>query len=620
MSDDKTLLIQRIRDGSIDKSKDLIGADLHEADLLGADLHTTNLSCTDLSGANLSGADLSGANLIKTDLSFANLSRAILSGADLSFANLSRANLSETDFSFANLSRANFSETDLSGAKLSGVNFIKANLSNAILSFASLGITDLSGANLSKASLNKVNLSFANLSKADLSFANLSFANLSGANLNGANLNGANLNGANLSKADLSKADLSKADLSKADLSGANLGEANLSGAILSGANLSFAKFEGAKFRGAKLSETDLSKADLSGASLIKTDLSKANLSRANLCYANLSGANLSGANLSGAILCYAILSGANLSGAFLVGTQALDTNFTGAILTGSCIEDWHINFKTKLDGVMCFYIYLKENKQERRPYYNSRTFAPGDFAKLVQSSLETIDLIFQEGLDWEAFAYAFRRTEMYYSKFVQLAVQCIENKINGVVIVKIATSSNTLKEEIYSFFMNGYEFASKAPATQYESWLRDKDKYINRLILNFAKPSEVSKAVAKSKSGDSMTFKQQGSTIASNIGKAKLGGQINVTQNITPGERQSLAKAAAEIQRLLRQLEVTNPAVTESEQISYINIAIKPDLRKRAMAALKAGGETAIDQFVLENKWLKVVKSVAKGWLEAGS
>jgi hypothetical protein len=81
--------------------------------------------------------------------------------------------------------------------------------------------------------------------------------------------------------------------------------------------------------------------------------------------------------------------------------------------------------------------------------------------------------------------------------------------------------------------------------------------------------------------------------------------------------ERQALAEAAEEIQRLLKQLEETNPIATESEQVAYINVATKPDLKQRTIAALKEGGETAIDEFVLDNKYLKVVKAVAKGWLQ---
>jgi hypothetical protein len=66
-----------------------------------------------------------------------------------------------------------------------------------------------------------------------------------------------------------------------------------------------------------------------------------------------------------------------------------------------------------------------------------------------------------------------------------------------------------------------------------------------------------------------------------------------------------------------LKQLEENNPTATEAEQVTYINIATKPDLKKRAIAALKEGGDTAIDEFILENKYLKVVKAVVKGWIQ---
>jgi hypothetical protein len=81
--------------------------------------------------------------------------------------------------------------------------------------------------------------------------------------------------------------------------------------------------------------------------------------------------------------------------------------------------------------------------------------------------------------------------------------------------------------------------------------------------------------------------------------------------------QKQSLAEAAAEIQRLLKQLEETNPTVTETEQVAYLNIATKPDIKKRIIAAFKEAGETAIDELILENKYLKIVKAAVKGWLQ---
>jgi hypothetical protein len=77
------------------------------------------------------------------------------------------------------------------------------------------------------------------------------------------------------------------------------------------------------------------------------------------------------------------------------------------------------------------------------------------------------------------------------------------------------------------------------------------------------------------------------------------------------------LAEAASEIQRNLKQLEETDPTATESEQIAYVNVTVNPDLKRRAITALQKGSEAVIDEFVLENKYLKVVKAVIKGWLQ---
>lgn len=106
------------------------------------------------------------------------------------------------------------------------------------------------------------------------------------------------------------------------------------------------------------------------------------------------------------------------------------------------------------------------------------------------------------------------------------------------------------------------------------------------------------------------------GSFSAGQIAVGRGAHAIQQTYNVDK-KHQSLAEAAAEIQRLLKQLEQTNPTATEPEQIFYVNVATKPDLKQRAIAALKEGGETAIDEFVLENKYLKVIKAVAKGWLQ---
>jgi predicted phage gp36 major capsid-like protein len=79
--------------------------------------------------------------------------------------------------------------------------------------------------------------------------------------------------------------------------------------------------------------------------------------------------------------------------------------------------------------------------------------------------------------------------------------------------------------------------------------------------------------------------------------------------------QKQTLAEAAQEIQKLLKQLEETNPTSTEIDKIDYINDETTPSFKRRTAGALQAAGEMAVDEFVLENKYLKVVKAAIKGW-----
>jgi hypothetical protein len=79
---------------------------------------------------------------------------------------------------------------------------------------------------------------------------------------------------------------------------------------------------------------------------------------------------------------------------------------------------------------------------------------------------------------------------------------------------------------------------------------------------------------------------------------------------------KQTLAQAAVEIQQLLKQLEQVNPTATEAEKIAYVNDETTPSLKRRAVGALQAGGESAIEEF-LDNPYVNVGKAIVKGWLK---
>jgi uncharacterized protein YjbI with pentapeptide repeats len=95
---------------------------LYEADLINKDRLIVTLDRSrDLRGADLSATYLTNSSLSRADLSEVDLRQTFMPGADLSYANLSGANLSG-----ANLNSVNLSWSVLDGANLSGANLINA--------------------------------------------------------------------------------------------------------------------------------------------------------------------------------------------------------------------------------------------------------------------------------------------------------------------------------------------------------------------------------------------------------------------------------------------------------------------------------------------------------------
>ena len=358
-----------------------------------------------------------------------------LSVFNVSGADLSECDLSGTDFSEWDLSGTNFSKTDLSETNLSRTDLSEANLSGANLSG-----TDLRGANLSGANLSDTNLGDADISDADLSFANLSGIDLSGGKLNGLSLDidylsGINLRGLNLSNLDLSWIDFDNVNFREIDLCGID-------------------------FKGVNLSGTDLSSVE----EVKSIDFTHMDFSDADLSNADLRGMNLSGIKFSNA----------NLSGVNFAQVQALGTNFMGAILTGACIEDWNTNSQTELDGVICEYVYLKQKQQERRP--SSGSFKPGGFTALLQKALDTVDLIFADGIDWQAFFQSFQELRSQYD---DLSIQAIEKKSGGAFVVRLEVPLEADKAAIERQAKELYEIKLQFQEQCYRAELQAKDGQI---------------------------------------------------------------------------------------------------------------------------------------------
>ena len=489
---------------------------------------------------------------------------------------------------------------------------IPIDLINAHLNEADLGGSNLSGADLSSAHLNRANLHRANLSGAYLRGAYLCEADLRETNLSKTNLSGAYLRETNLSGAYLRETNLSGAYLRETNLSGAYLCETNLSGAYLRETNLSGTDLSGFNLSGADLSGTDLSGFNLSGA-----DLSGANLSETKLSGADLSETKLSGADLSETKLSETNLSGADLSGADLSKVQSLSTNFEKAVFTGACLENWNTNSATNFEGAICDYVYLKgdysKEFQERRPREGS--FQPGEFAALFQQAVDTVDLIFKDGIDWQAFFQSFQDLRSQYAD-QDLSIQAIEKKRDGAFVVRVEVVEGADKAAIESSAKELYETRLTLLEQRYRAELKAKDGEIvayREQSANLMKITEM--LAARPPMSETPKYDMRGAQFAGGFAETVQGDQVGGTINNAATETPSLAEAAAEIKNLLKQLEASNPTATEADQTAFFNIMIPPTKRDRFIGALKSASGAAIE----EVPYGAVLRALVEVWQNPG-
>jgi len=285
---------------------------------------------------------------------------------------------------------------------------------------------------------------------------------------------------ANLTNADFTKAILQNSDLKQANLTrtrfykAQKLNLASVGNSILSKQSvlnlLVSCKGCGQNYIGA----------NLKGANLINADLTNANLKEANICEATFKDAYLEYTNLS--------------------FTQAIKTDFINAQMTGSCIEAWNIDSTTKLNNVDCRFIYLLENPKpgtddrEHRP--SSGEFKPKEFTKLFEKVFNTVDLIFSDGIDWKAFVTAFKKVQVK-NEDTELAIQSIENKGDGVVVVKVAVPTNSNKEKIHNDFTQNYQVALLAVEEKYKALLEAKDEQIKEHRQKYTDMKEITSLLA---------------------------------------------------------------------------------------------------------------------------
>lgn len=335
----------------------------------------------------------------------------------------------------------------------------------------------------------------------------------------------------------------------------------------------------------------------------------------------NFDSQNLGGVNLQGFDLSYASFIRTNIS----------EADLSESILTGATIEDWNIDSHTKLDNVVCDYIYLKKGLQERRPSDPNRNFKPGEFAALVQKSLETVDLIFKDGIDWRAFLSSYKDIQIEYGN-ENVSIQAIEKKSDDAFVIRLNVPPEADKAEIESQIKHSYETKLQVLEAQYRAELQAKNTEINIYKQQSADMMEIVKLQASRtinvetnvvETQDHRNINQDlkgasvGSAYTEKIEAEQVGGTI-----INEAQKQTLAEAADEIQKLLEQLSQTYPTNTTTEQMVVATEAIKsiesnPSFKQKVINAAKEAGLAAFEK-ALDSTAGAFITGAVRGWLEA--
>ncbi len=217
----------------------------------------------------------------------------------------------------------------------------------------------------------------------------------------------------------------------------------------------------------------------------------------------------------------------------------------------------------------------------------------------------KTAEIIFDEEdeFDWNAFIYAFKMVQVE-NDVVLLAINNeLSIKDNSDVSFQVGLyKSNLKKEKFIKQFRAKYELALEDVKKHYKLDIKEaqshgqglktfqtkhpQTKTLNDLMdrlsiginISTSQPVNIEANSMNEKSNDTVNNDQQGSNIGNNAGIVKdNGSQEAIQHNYTPEQKQSLAEAATEIQKLLDQLSKTY-SPEEAEKKAAENLASRAE------------------------------------------
>lgn len=407
------------------------------------------------------------------------------------------------------------------------------------------------------------------------------------------------LSNTKLNSLDLSEINLSYGNLSNTDCSNTKFRNSELWSVNFSHANLKNTDFSDATILGCDFRQSNLTNSHLFHANAFESDFSDANLDFANFSYGELSRAKFIKTHSQKADFSYTFLRDAsfdqsNLENANFTQAHVLGTNFNQTILTGICIDNWNISKSTNFNDVICDYVYLEKGiagqHQRRFPNDINRIFSPKEFRKLFEKIAETVDLVFLDGINWQAFLHSFQKLQIECNS-KELAIQAIERKSDDAFIIRVQVPPDANKAEIEKYIHKQYQIKIKSLEENYKLKLNAKDEQIDIYRQHNTDLLEIIKLKANQpvNLNNSMSnINQYHSGNGDNVGRDKNINNIH--------ESLELTQTIEDIQAVLKKLEQTYNPNTTTGKMTIATKAIEQieqdsNLATRVITALEKGG-----------------------------
>ena len=180
------------------------------------------------------------------------------------------------------------------------------------------------------------------------------------------------------------------------------------------------------------------------------------NFDRLDLRGVNLRDANLENSSFIDADFYQANLQKTNLFRAILVRTNFERADLKKANLTGSCIQDWVITESTKLDGIICDYVYLKWANGDKRDQMPPRgKFKKDGFVTFVKYILETVELYHEKDINPRVALTVLQKMSRDYDEPLDILAL---GKKGERVFIQVKVSENITQENFKDDYYSRYD------------------------------------------------------------------------------------------------------------------------------------------------------------------